>query len=343
MVLIPIGKDGGGWCHIILRISPYKNRLGILRGGLLFKIFGGKKKQEEREVLKVDADGPVDCLCDFTFNFHWQHKGEKLDPTWLIPGTDITFGQVVEQLKNGGDVHIMADAGHRLCSSMGVDLQYFRGTGKDLPVGDVYVEGDVDSRMGISMTRGSIYVKGKVKEPMGNLVEVKSSHKKYRQFRSITDIATNGLGGDKLVGANLMGKKFIIQDGTVKDTLGARLDRDLEIILQGNVDLSTGILMRQGVVRVNGNAGKNTGALLNGGTVVINGNTDDFTAIDMIKGHIIVNGDAGKFMAANKKSGYILARTGSPIPPASEKKLESSNHKLLQTMGFRPQSFKKFE
>jgi formylmethanofuran dehydrogenase subunit C len=41
----------------------------------------------------------------------------------------------------------------------------------------VYVEGNVDSRMGISMTRGNIYIKGKIKEPIGNLIEVKSDKK----------------------------------------------------------------------------------------------------------------------------------------------------------------------
>jgi len=309
----------------------------------MFNIFGGKKKEAEREVLEIEPEMPVDCLCDFTFNFHWQHQGEKLDPSWKIPGTDITFGGVVEHLKNGGDVRIMADAGHRLSSSMGVDLQYFGGTGKDLPVGDVYVEGDVDSRMGISMASGSIYVKGEVKEPIGNLVEVRSSQKKYRQFRSITDIATHGLQGDKLMGADLEGNKFTIQDGTVKDTIGARLDKDVQILFEGNVDLSTGILMRQGVVRVNGNAGKNTGALLNGGTVVINGDTDDFTAIDMIKGRVIVNGDAGKFLAANKKSGYVLAKKGSPIPPAVKKELSTSDANLLLSQAMKPQGFWKFE
>ena len=309
----------------------------------MFKIFGGKKKEEEREVLKIKPDGRVDCLCDFTFNFHWQHKGEKLDPSWKIPGTEITFGGVVEHLKNGGDVQIMADAGHRLSSSMGVDLQYFGGTGNDIPVGDVYVEGDVDSRMGISMTRGSIYVKGEIKEPIGNLVEVKSSKKNYRQFRSITDIATNGLQGDKLLGADLEGNKFTIQDGTVKDTVGARLDKDVNIHLEGHVDLSTGILMRQGVVRVNGHAGKNTGALLNGGTVVINGDTDDFTAIDMIKGQVLVNGDAGKFLAANKKTGFVLAKKGSPIPPAVKKELSTPDANLLLSHAMKPQGFWKFE
>lgn len=309
----------------------------------MFKIFGGKKREEEREVLEIEPEGPVDCLCDFTFNFHWQHKGEKLDPSWKIPGTETTFGAVVDHLKNGGDVRIMADAGHRLSSSMGVDLQYFQGTGKDIPVGDVYVEGDVDSRMGISMARGSIYVKGEVKEPMGNLVEVRSSEKNYRQFRSITDIATHGLEGDKLLGADLEGNKFTIQDGTVKDTVGARLDKDVHILFAGNVDLSTGILMRQGVVRVDGNAGKNTGALLNGGTVVINGATDDFTAIDMIKGQLIVNGDAGKFLAANKKNGYVLAKKGSPIPPAVKKELSTADSNLLLSQAMKPQGFWKFE
>jgi formylmethanofuran dehydrogenase subunit C len=310
----------------------------------MFKIFGRKSEEKgEREFLEIDVSEPVDCLCDFTFNFHWQHKGEKLDPSWKIPGNNLTFGEVVEHLKTNGNIRINGDTGHRLASSMGVDLQYFGGNGKDIPVGDVYVDGDIDTRMGISMTRGSIYVNGDIKEPMGNLVEVKSNQKSYRQFRSITEIVTNGLGGDKVIGCHFTGKKFIIDDGTVKDTVGARLDVDVEIVKKGNVDLSTGILMRNGKVRINGNAGKNTGALLNGGTIIIDGDTDDFTAIDMIKGTIIVNGNAGKFLAANKKSGMILAKKGSPIPPAEEKTLQSADQKLLISEGFNPQGFKKFE
>ncbi|NYB52525.1 MAG: hypothetical protein HVN35_08220 [Methanobacteriaceae archaeon] len=310
----------------------------------MFKFFRSKSEDEkDGKFLEIEVTEPVDCLCDFTFNFHWQHKGEKLDPSWKIPGNDLTFGEVVEHLKDKGNVRINGDAGHRLASSMGVDLQYFGGTGKDIPVGDVYVEGDIDTRMGISMTRGNIYVKGEVKEPMGNLVEVKSNQKGYRKFRSITDIVTNGLGGDKLIGCQFVGKKFIIDDGTVKDTVGARLNVDAEIVKNGDVDLSTGILMRNGTVRINGNAGKNTGALLNGGTVIINGDTDDFTAIDMIKGNILINGNAGKFLAANKKMGIILAKKGSPIPPAQEKPLQSSDQQLLIAHGFNSTGFKKFE
>ncbi len=310
----------------------------------MFKIFGNKSEDKgEREFLEIEVTETVDCLADFTFNFHWQHKGEKLDPTWKIPGNGLTFGEVVEHLKNNGDVRINGDAGHRLASSMGVDLQYFGGSGKDIPVGNIYVEGDVDTRMGISMTRGNIYVKGIVKEPMGNIVEVKSNQKGYRQFRSITDILSNGLNGDKLLGCQFAGKKFIINDDTIKDTVGARLDVDMEIVKNGDVDLSTGILMRKGTVRINGNAGKNTGALLNGGTIIVNGDSDDFTAIDMIKGTIIINGNAGKFLAANKKKGIILAKKGSPIPPAKEKNIQSLHQQLLIAQGFNPNGFKKFE
>lgn len=312
----------------------------------MLKIFGrnkDKNRAERRELITIESPEPVDCLCDFTFNFHWQHKGEKLDPSWKIPKNDLTFGEVVEHLKSGGDVRIDGDAGHRLASSMGVDLKYFGGNGNDIPVGDVYVEGDVDTRMGISMARGSLYIKGKVKEPMGNLVEVKTDVKGYRKYRSITDIMHQGLDGDKLLSCQLIGNKLIIDDKTVKDTVGARLNRDAEVIMNGNVDLSTGILMRKGTVRINGSAGKNSGALLNGGTLIIDGNTDDFTAIDMIKGKIIINGHAGKFLAANKKSGMILAKVGRPIPPAEKKLLLNEDRNLLLGYGFNPKSFSKFE
>lgn len=312
----------------------------------MLKIFGrnkGKNREKEKETLHIESPEPVDCLCDFTFNFHWQHKGEKLDPGWKIPHNNFTFGDLVEHLKSGGDVCIKGDAGHRLSSSMGVDLKYFGGSGDDIPVGDVYVDGDAETRMGISMARGNIYVKGKVKEPMGNLVEVKTDVKSYRKFRSITDIMHHGLEGDKLISCELIGNKLLIDDETVKDTVGARLDREAEIIMNGKVDLSTGILMRKGMVRVNGSAGKNCGALLNGGTLIINGNTDDFTAIDMIKGEIIVNGYAGKFLAANKKKGSILAKGGRPIPPAEEKSLSNHDRNLILGYGFNPQGFRKFE
>jgi formylmethanofuran dehydrogenase subunit C len=141
------------------------------------------------------------------------------------------------------------------------------------------------------------------------------------------------------VGFQMIGNKMVIDDGTVKDTVGARIDVDAEIIINGNVDLSTGILMRKGIVKVNCNAGKNTGALLNGGTVVINGNTDDFTGMDMIKGQIIVNGDAGKFMAANKKGGFLMAHKGNPIPPKSNKPMKTLPNIYLLNTNSNPRNF----
>lgn len=309
----------------------------------MFKLFGKKSKEKERDILEIDVSESVDCLCDFTYNFYWQHKGEKLQPEWKIPGNDVTFKDLVEHLKKGGSVKINGDAGHRLCSSMGVDIKYFGGSGKEVDVGDVIVEGDVDTRMGISMVKGSIYVKGIVKEPFGNLVEVKSDMKGYRKFRSITDVVMNGLGGEKLKGGQITDNGILINDSAVRDTVGARLNKEAEIVVNGNVDLSTGILMRKGIVRINGNTGKNTGALLNGGKVVINGNCDDFTGIDMIKGMIIINGNAGKFLTANKKSGVVFAKKGSPIPPASEKNISSEDSSMLVKFGFNPREFKKFE
>ncbi len=307
----------------------------------MLKIFG-RKKQEEDTFLEIDLDEPVDCLCDFTYNFYWQHKGEKMDPYAKVPGNNYTFRELVDHLKNGGNIKIKGDVGHRMCSSMGVDLQYFGGTGGEVESGKVVVDGDVASRMGISMVRGTIYVKGKVKEPFGNLIEVQSDIKGYKKFKSITDILMNGLNREKLIGAEFMGNRLIIEKGHIRDTVGARLNKDAEIIHNGDVDLSTGILMRQGVVRVKGNAGKNTGALLNGGTVVINGNCDDFSAIEMIKGTLVVKGDAGKFMGAQRKNGVIFAYQGSPIPPTAEKKIEEADKNTLLGLGMNPVNFKKY-
>lgn len=310
----------------------------------MFKLFGRKSDNKlEGDVLEIELQKPVDCLCDFTYNFHWQHKGEKLDPSWKIPENKYSFGDLVEHLKNGGDVRIKGDVGHRLGSSMGTDLKYFGGTGEAIEVGDIIVDGNVDTRMGISMVKGQIYVKGTVNEPIGNLIEVVSDKKGYKKFRSITDIVTNGVKGDKLKKCQLIGRQLKIEDGIVRDTVGARLNVDAEISLKGNADLSTGILMRKGTVKIYGNTGKNTGALLNGGTVIIKGSTDDFTGVDMIKGTIIIDGNAGKFMAANKKNGKVIAKKGSPIPPTRKKNLDAEDRALMLNLGFNPRDFVKFE
>ena len=302
-----------------------------------------KKEIPTENLIELDLDESVDCLCDFTYNFYWNHNGEKLELNDKIHGNSYSFEDIVKHLKNGGPVKINGNAGHRLCSSMGVDLKYFGGSGKARDVGDVFVNGDVASRMGISMRRGNIYVKGKVTEPIGNLIELKSDIKGYKKFKSITEIVMDNPSKTKLIDSDFNGKIFEINDGIVRDTLGARLDKDVEIIINNDVDLSTGILMKKGIVRVNGNAGNNTAALLNGGTVIINGDCDDFTSVEMKSGIAIVNGNAGKFLGAKKIGGKIFAKKGSSIHPTSQEKLNNEDKKVLQNYKFNPSNFLKFE
>jgi len=309
----------------------------------MFERFKKKEKKIESEnLIEIDIDEKVDCLCDFTYNFYWNHNGEKMGLNDKIPNNDYSFQDIVEHLKLGYPVKINGDVGHRLASSMGVDLAYFGGTGAPIGVGDVFINGDVASRMGISMRKGNIYVSGKVTDPIGNLVEVKSDLKGYRKFISITEFLMDNPKNIKLIGANLSGKKLEINDGLIRDTVGARLNGDFEIIIK-DADLSTGILMKKGIVRLIGNGGNNTAALLNGGTVIIEGNCDDFTAVEMKKGIIIVNGNAGKFLAPNKVSGKIYAKSGSPIYPTKEHKLNQEDKEILQKYNFNPRGFLKFE
>ena len=222
---------------------------------------------------------------------------------------------------------------------MGADLKYFGGTGGKIEVGTVIVDGDIDTRFGISMVSGTVYVneRNKIKEPIGNIVEVESDIKGYKKFISITEYIEGRYKNEKLLKPNKFDKNnynLILNDKIVRDTVGARLNTDATITINGNVDLSTGILMKKGVVIVNGNAGKNTGAVLNGGTVVIDGNTGDFTAFEMKKGTIIVNGNAGKFLGAKKKGGTIYAKNGTPIPPTKKYSLNKKDKELIGKYGF---------
>lgn len=302
-----------------------------------------KKKLDPEKVIELNIEEPVNCLCDFTYNFYWSHKGEEMELEDIIPGTKYSFKNINDLLRENYTIKINGDVGHRLASSAGVDLKFFGGTGQNIPIGDIIVDGNVDTRMGISLTRGSIYVSGEIKEPIGNLLEIKSDLKGYRKFKSITDILTNGTNGEKIIGAELYSNKLEINDGLVRDTIGTRLDVNYEITVNGDVDLSTGVLMKKGLVRVNGNAGKNTAALLNGGTVIINGSCDDFAAVDMLGGVLIVNGNAGTFMAANRKSGVIYAKKASAIYPTKEHKLNNEDKNILLNTGFNSKGFSRFE
>jgi formylmethanofuran dehydrogenase subunit C len=289
-------------------------------------------------MLTLNIKSPVNCLCDFTYNFYWQHQGSELDPDAPIDnqqGSEYSYRDLVDHLRSGVDVHIKGNTGSRLGSSLGVDLKYFGGTGQELDVGSIFVEGDAGTRMGISMVSGRIYVSGSVAQPMGNVVEVVSDQEGYCCFRSITDILHQGMGADEFTdGKNSFQDGdvpcLVLADGVLRDTVGARCERDARVMVEGDVSLSTGILMQKGTIYVDGNAGMNTGTLLAGGTVVIRGDVGEFAAADMQAGNLIIAGTSRGYMCANMRGGAVFTkREVKVIPPAAQCQPSDSDLKLL--------------
>src|SRR5659263_726243 len=186
--------------------------------------------------MLLELSGPVDCLCDFTYDFFWQHRGSRLSPSAIIPNqksSSYTYEDLVSALKNREDVNIIGNVGKRLGSSLGVDLKFFGGTGKTLRTGSIIVDGDIDTRMGISMVTGAVYVKGNVKEPMGNVVEVESDRASYRMFMSITYLLAQASDEKILKPNSLEGGCIYLKDYIIRDTIGGRLDADKKIIVDG--------------------------------------------------------------------------------------------------------------
>jgi formylmethanofuran dehydrogenase subunit C len=296
--------------------------------------------------MRLELSAPVDCLCDFTYDFFWQHRGSRLSPSAVIPnqkGSSYTYEDLVSALKNGEDMNIIGNVGKRLGSSLGVDLKFFGGTGKSIPVGSIIVDGDIDTRMGISMTSGAIYVKGNVKEPMGNVVEVDSDRAGYLKFRSITDFLTEGSDDLILPPNSLEDGCIYLRDGIIRDTIGARLDVDREVIVDGNAGMSTGILMERGLIHVDGDSGMNTGVLLRGGTV-ITGNAGEFAGVYMAGGSLVIKGKAKGFVGANMKGGTIFYKgdamlQGAPVDGGDIKMLI----RLLDIPRVEAMMFKKYE
>jgi len=262
-------------------------------------------------MLRIQASGER-CLCDFTFDFFWQHQGTRLDMDQTVGG--ISFRKMVQALRQGETVEILGDAGSRLGSSLGVDLLRLGGKGGPIDgTGKIIVDGDVGSHMGISMLRGAIYVSGEIKSPMGNVVQVQSDMTGYRKFVSATDTLERSL---IVLGPNITDKNGLtICDGILRDTLGARNPTDKSVRLQGDAGMSTGILMRAGLIEVRGDAGQNTGVLMQGGRIVVRGRCGDFTGVEMRRGEIMVEGDAGSFTCARMKGGAVYAKEGKPVPP----------------------------
>jgi len=295
------------------------------------------------EQLEINASGE-NCLCDFTFDFYWQHQGSRFDPDQII--NDISFRQLVEVLRKGEIVRIKGDVGSRLGSSLGVDLVKLGGKGEAIEAtGRILVDGDVGSRMGISMLRGAIYVSGRIKEPLGNVIETMTDLTGYRKFISVTEALEKSIS---VLEPNIQDRHgLVIRDGILRDTLGTRNQCERALRSRGDVGMSTGILMRSGLIDVTGNADRNTGVLLQGGRIVIKGSTGDFTGSEMRGGEIFVKGNAGSFACGKMKGGVVYAESGKPLPPARARMLKAEEQALVaRALGISPlyaMMYKRFE
>lgn len=276
-------------------------------------------------MLRIRASGEK-CLADSTFDFYWQHQGTRLDPDGTVDG--ISLRQIVQALRQGETVKISGDVGSRLGSSLGVDLVRLGGKGGPVEgTGCLVVDGSAGSRLGISMLRGAIYVSGRIEEPLGNVIETDSDLAGYRKFVSITEALEKGW--EVLEPNHLQGQDLFIEDGIIRDTLGARNPTARTIHLDGDAGMSTGILMRSGLIDVEGCAGENTAVLMQGGRMVVRGKTGDFTGAEMAGGEVFIEGDAGSFSCARMRGGAIYARRAMPVPPAKIHPLSPSERSLV--------------
>lgn len=294
-------------------------------------------------MIEIDAHGES-CLCDFTFDFYWQHQGSRLDPDGAISGAT-TWRGLVEALRRGEAVRVRGDVGGRLGSSLGVDLASFGGSGAPIEAtGSVVVEGDVGPRMGISMVRGSIYVSGTVCEPLGNVVEVESDLTGYRKYRSITEALERG--GPILDPNCQVRDELVLRDGLLRETLAARSRSGRMLRVEGDAGMSAGILMRSGSLEIMGDAGRNAGVLMRGGRLVVLGRCGDFTAAEMRGGEIFVAGDAGGFICAKMTGGAVYAPKGRPIPPAGGRPVRGDEaalvSKVLGVSSFSAMTYRRF-
>jgi formylmethanofuran dehydrogenase subunit C len=281
--------------------------------------------------IKCSAE---DCLADFTFDFYWQHGGYRLDPDQIVGG--FTRRQIVAALKAGEDVRINGDAGDRLGSSLGVDLIKLGGKGGPISgTGSLIVDGCAGKRMGISMLRGSIYLSGQTREPLGNVIEVETDRTGYRKFISITEALEMN---PRVLEPNYFKEgTLFINDRILRDTIGARNNSAKSIQISGDCGMSTGILTSGGSIRVLGSVDRNTGVLMKGGKIVVMGHAGDFTAAEMKNGEIFVKGKAGNYACAKMRGGSVYAQKADPVPPAKEYELnQNEKSTLIQVLGLNP-------
>lgn len=278
--------------------------------------------------MKVEVSGQS-CLCDFTFDFYWQHKGARLNPDDHIGG--VTYRQMIDALKKGDEVVLKGDAGNRLGSGMGLDLKRLGGTGRAIDgTGCITVDGNAGNRMGISMQRGTIYVSGQVVPPLGNVVEVETDRTGYRKYLSITDVLVHG--GAVLGPNRISDNGLVLLDGIMRETIGARCPVDRSILVSGDCGMSTGILMQSGTITIDGDSGMNTGVLMKGGRIIVKGSCGDFTAAEMRGGEIFIESSTGSYCGARMVGGTVYARNGKAVPPARVGMTSASEQGLIARM-----------
>ncbi len=283
--------------------------------------------------MELELTDRVDSLCDYTYNFTWQNR--NLSPESIIPsqkGTNYTFKDLVDELRKGKEVRITGNVGKRLAYSLGVDLKHFGGTGAPERAGVLYIDGDVSSEMGMGMVSGTVYIKGRVEEPIGNVVEVVSDEPGYCKFRSITEILCRGLGKDILIKNKYHYPKrhLVLDDGILRGTVAARCSCEALVTVEGDVHNGTGLLMQKGTVHIEGDAGMNTGAHLDGGVVVVEGTAGEFAGAYMKKGTLILK-DAKGFAGANLSDGVILAwKKIKTAPPVEELTISNEDASLIR-------------
>ena len=286
--------------------------------------------------MELRLRSPQDCIGDFTYNFYWQHKGDLLRPEDTIPsqsGTSVTYEDVVYALKNGHTVRIKGDVGKRLGTSMGVSLRYFGGSGCEIAdTGAIIVDGNAGAYLGMSMLAGAIYVRGTVKEPLGNVVQVHSDLSGYKKFVSISWLLHNREEAHLCEPNEMRGDELILKDGILRCTVGARLRTHATIRICGDTGLSVGILMRKGRVIVEGSAGMNAGVRLMGGEICILGDAAEFLGVEMRRGRIFVRGKCSGYVGVNMQGGSIICRSGTKAL-AHEAPLNADDIKMLADFG----------
>ncbi len=285
--------------------------------------------------VEIELTKEADHLCDYTYNFYWHNQ--SLEPDSVIPhqkDTRITYRELVNELRSGGEVHIRGNTGKNFAYSLGADLKHFGGSGEAEVTGKIFVHGDLGTEAGMGMVAGTIYVSGNTGYPFGNIIEVESDVKGFRKFRSITDLLCNGPGNDGLIHNeyNERGRTLILRDKVLRGTVAARCPCDAKVIIEGDTYNGTGLLAKKGIVVVKGNAGMNTGSHLNGGTVVVHGNVGEFAGAYMKAGSLIFL-DASGFIGAGMKGGCIYSKNKVKVkPPAEKSRMKREDSELIREM-----------